>query len=104
MEASMSPEEITAAIRDIQDRLARIERELKTRGIPASTGDLHDLAVFRIVENGGRIRQRDLQRSLEIGSRTTMSRLVREMRDAGIVRVTRIGRNNYIELVDGYGQ
>jgi hypothetical protein len=58
-----------------------------------------ELAEFRIAEHGGRISQKDLQKNLEIRSRTTMTFLVNQLRSTGRYSVSKRGRCNFIEMI-----
>jgi hypothetical protein len=60
--------------------------------------EIISLAEFRIAERGGKITQKELQRTLEIASRTTMTNLVGLLKNTGRYTVWREGRKNIIEV------
>ena len=59
-----------------------------------------ELAEFRIAEHGGRIAQKDLRKKLGVRSRTTMTHLMNQLRSTVRYRVFKIGRCNYIEVIE----
>jgi hypothetical protein len=81
-------------------RVAILESQADKKNPPLKKLDwkeLTSLAEFRIAEHNGRIAQQELQRELEIGSRTTMTQLVNILKRSGRYAVRKRGRHNLIE-------
>jgi len=91
------------SIQNLHERLSTLEmnyykRSLRTKRLDWT--EITSLAELRIAEKGGKISQKELQKSLEIGSRTTMTHLVSLLRTTGRYMVWRKGRSNIIEAVE----
>jgi len=96
---------LSAIIRYIQNLDARMtpEKEASRRIPPINQinwKERLELAEFRIAEHGGRIAQKDLRKKLGVRSRTTMTHLMNQLRSTGRYRVFKIGRCNYIEVIE----
>lgn len=98
--------EILSCMRDLignlHRRLVALETISTRRSPPVKRMDWTEilcLTELRIEEHGGTIMQRELQRILSIGSRTTMTHLVRQLRNTGRYEIWRKGRNNIIEAI-----
>jgi hypothetical protein len=89
-------------LEDAENRLSFLEDQV-TKRTSIESGinrrELADLAEFRILEHGGRISQKKLQRELGIKSRSTMTDFVQTLGRTGRFSVRRHGRENMIEVV-----
>jgi hypothetical protein len=93
---------VAKMLKDMQIRIEILEIKKMKAGICSYRVDwkeLVDQAEFRIIENGNHMHQKDLQKSLGIQSRTTMTEFVRLLKSTGRYCVKRQGRENIIEVI-----
>jgi hypothetical protein len=91
------------SIQNLNERLSNLEMNYSRRSPGPKRLDwteITSLAELRIAEKGGKISQKELQKSLEIGSRTTMTYLVSFLKSTGRYMVWRKGRINIIEAIE----
>jgi len=79
-------------------RLKLVEERLQTSISTIECEDTASIVMLRVIEHGGRIYQKELQKMLGVRSRTTMAKLVHKLVRTGKISVRRVGRRNLIEV------